>query len=105
MFAHGANAQFNQSHPGVKDPIINSETGGLDSDFATNGTTLSINGLGLRKRDDYDPYSYANLSPTPEREEDMYAGVTAMETSEPSWGPEAFGKIQCPTWIVDGDHE
>lgn len=30
----------------------------------------------LRKRDD--PYSYAALSPTPEREADMEAGVSVM---------------------------
>ncbi len=28
-----------------------------------------------------------------------------MWASEPAWGPEALGKIKCPVWIVDGDHD
>ena len=24
---------------------------------------------------------------------------------EPTWGPEALAKINCPVWSVDGDHD
>lgn len=40
------------SIPGLNDSIINSDSGSLDSDFATNGTTYSVNGeRSLKKRD------------------------------------------------------
>lgn len=28
-----------------------------------------------------------------------------MWATEPTWGPEAMAKINCPVWIVDGDHD
>ena len=28
-----------------------------------------------------------------------------MWSTEPTWGPEALGKVNCPVWIVDGDHD
>jgi hypothetical protein len=111
VFAHGANPQYNTSQPGLKDPIINSENGFLDSSISDNGTTLSINGLGLGKRDNSivgspgAPYTCEHLSPMPGKCDQMVDGVLAMWASEPAWGPEAFTKIKCPVWIVDGDHE
>jgi len=36
---------------------------------------------------------------------DMKTAVAVMWGSEPTWGPEAFARIQCPVWVVDGDHE
>jgi hypothetical protein len=117
VFAHGANPQYNTSQPGLKDPIINSEDGYLDSSTSDNGTTFSVNGLGLgnQKRDnDNDngivgspgaPYTCEHLSPLPGRCDQMRGGVADMWASEPAWGPDAFAKIKCPVWIVDGDHE
>jgi hypothetical protein len=112
VFAHGANPQYNTSQPGLKDPIINSENGYLDSSTADNGTTFSVNGLGIGKRWNNDivgspgaPYTCEHLSPSPAKCEDMNAAVADMWASEPAWGPEAFAKIKCPVWIVDGDHE
>jgi hypothetical protein len=110
VFAYGANTQANQSRPGLLDPIINSASGFFDADISTNGTTYSVNGAGLAKRQETfaptDPYSYATLSPTPEAEEAVYNGLFGtLYLVEPTWGPEAFIKIKTPTWIVDGDHE
>lgn len=28
-----------------------------------------------------------------------------MWNTEPTWGSEAMAKIECPVWIVDGDHD
>jgi pimeloyl-ACP methyl ester carboxylesterase len=65
VFAHGANPQANESIPGLNDPIINSDSESLGSDFATNGTTYSVNRKrGLRKRD-ADKYTCESLSPLP----------------------------------------
>jgi hypothetical protein len=78
VFAHGANIQANMSIPGLDDPIINSKSGSLDSDFATNGTTYAMPNGGLRKRatkDAVDPYTCQNLSPTPDKCGDMETGV------------------------------
>jgi hypothetical protein len=50
VFAYGAQAQADQSRPGLLDPIINSDVGSLDADFGTDGTTYSVNGLGVKKR-------------------------------------------------------
>jgi pimeloyl-ACP methyl ester carboxylesterase len=78
VFAHGANIQANMSIPGLNDPIINSDSGSLDSDFATNGTTYSVNGRALRRRETdvgADPYSCESLSPMPERCTSMEQGV------------------------------
>ena len=75
VFAHGANLQANMSLPGLDDPIINSDSGSLDSDFATNGTTLSVNKRWFRKRNEMDDaakYSCESLSPLP-------GNCTAME--------------------------
>jgi hypothetical protein len=110
VFAHGANPQWNTSQPGLKDPIINSENGYLDSSIAENGTTFSVNGLGLGRRNNVvgspgAPYTCDHLSPYPNCCADMKTAVLAMWSTEPSWGPEAFAKIQCPVWIADGDHE
>lgn len=112
VFAHGANPQYNTSQPGLKDPIINSENGYLDSSLADNGTTFSINGLGIGKRWNNDivgspgaPYTCEHLSPSPDKCDSMREAVADMWASEPAWGPEAFAKITCPVWIVDGDHE
>jgi hypothetical protein len=59
------------SIPGLNDPIINSDSGSLDSDFATNGTTYSVHGKrGLRKREQV--YDCESLSPLP-------GNCTAME--------------------------
>lgn len=110
VFAHGANPQWNTSQPGLKDPIINSDDGTLASTHKDNGTTSSVNGLGLGRRDDIvgspgAPYDCDHLSPLPGKCADMKKAVAVMWGSEPSWGPEAFAKIQCPVWVVDGDHE
>ena len=110
VFAHGANPQWNVSQPGLKDPIINSESGSLASTEKDNGTTLSVNGLGLGRRNAIvgspgAPYDCNNLSPLPNKCADMKAAVAVMWGSEPTWGPEAFARIQCPVWVVDGDHE
>lgn len=32
-------------------------------------------------------------------------GENSMWASEPTWGPDALGKITCPVWSVDGDHD
>jgi hypothetical protein len=78
VFAHGANIQANMSIPGLNDPIINSDSGSLNSDFATNGTTYSVHGGYFKKRgtdESEDPYSCENLSPTPEKCAAMVQGV------------------------------
>ncbi len=62
------------SIPGLNDPIINSDSGSLDSDFATNGTTYSVNGRSLRKRD-VDTYTCESLSPLPGNCSAMEDGV------------------------------
>lgn len=80
VFAHGANVQANQSIPGLNDPIINSETGSLDSDFATNGTTYSVHGP-LNKRADSNGNNYTCevLSSLPDRCTAMMQGVKKYE--------------------------
>ena len=105
VFAHGANLQANMSIPGTNDPIINSESGGLESDFATNGTTLSTNGNIAKRESSAKKYSCRSLSPTPQRCSAMEKGVARMWASEPNWGTVAMGDISCPVWIVDGDHD
>ena len=68
VFAHGANVQANQSVPGVNDPIINSNSGSLDSGFSTNGTTYAANGrLTKRAADSDEDYACESLSPLPAR--------------------------------------
>lgn len=52
------------SIPGLDDPIINSDSGSLDSDFGTNGTAYAVSKRSLGKRDD-DQYTCENLSPLP----------------------------------------
>lgn len=105
VFAHGANLQANMSIPGLNDPIINSESGGLESDFETNGTTLSTNGNIAKRESNADKYSCEALSPMPHRCKAMEKGVAHMWATEPTWGTVAMGKIRCPVWIVDGDHD
>jgi hypothetical protein len=64
------------SIPGLNDPIINSDSGSLDSDFATNGTTYSVNGKrkrGLGKR--AETYDCESLSPLPGNCSAMEEGV------------------------------
>ena len=65
------------SIPGRDDPIINSDSGTLDSDFATNGTTYAVPPGKLRKRatEDEDPYTCASLSPTPDKCGNVTQGV------------------------------
>ncbi|KAE9363941.1 alpha/beta-hydrolase [Stipitochalara longipes BDJ] len=104
VFAHGANPQANMGIPGLNDPIINSKTGSLDSDFATNGTTYSVNGKrNLKKREK--TYDCESLSPLPGNCTAMEEGVATMWSTEPTWGPEALAEVKCPVWIVDGDHD
>ncbi|KAL6245311.1 hypothetical protein RBB50_008086 [Rhinocladiella similis] len=104
VFAHGANPQANTSNPGTNDPIINSVSGNLDSDFSNNGTTYST--VNVTKRDTTtNAYSCESLSPLPKECPAMEDGVNVMWNSEPTWGPIALGKIKCPVWIVDGDHD
>ena len=67
VFAHGANVQANMSIPGLNDPIINSDTGSLDSSIGTHGTTYSTKGNLSARAADTDPYSCQSLSPLPER--------------------------------------
>lgn len=31
--------------------------------------------------------------------------LDSMWDTEPAWGPQALAQIQCPVWIVDGDHD
>ena len=77
VFAHGANVQANQSIPGLNDPIISSDSGSLDSDFSTNGTTYSVTGR-LKKRAaiNNEEYTCQSLSPLPERCNAMEQGVS-----------------------------
>ncbi|KAI4251862.1 MAG: hypothetical protein LQ352_004609 [Teloschistes flavicans] len=106
VFAHGANVQANQSIPGRNDPIITSDSGSLDSSFSTNGTTYSTSGrLGKRAVENSQDYTCEGLSPTPERCGAMENAVATMWATEPTWGPDALGKITCPVWSVDGDHD
>lgn len=86
VFAHGANVQANQSIPGRNDPIIKSDNGSLDSDFATNGTTYSVKRRSMNKRADGpgDEYSCEALSPLPER---CAAMREAVQTYEPQIPP------------------
>jgi hypothetical protein len=95
------------SIPGLDDPIINSASGSLGSDIATNGTTYSINSRPgvLKKHDAPNPYVYSLVNPTPEKEQAMKDGISYMWATEPTWGPDAMKKINCPVWVVDGDHE
>ncbi|KAL9596006.1 MAG: hypothetical protein Q9219_006090 [cf. Caloplaca sp. 3 TL-2023] len=86
VFAHGANVRANMSDPGRNDPIINSDSGSLDSSFATNGTTYS---------------DHASLTKRAAEGADEFS----MWATEPTWGPEALGRIRCPVWSVDGDHD
>ncbi|KAF9047106.1 alpha/beta-hydrolase [Hymenopellis radicata] len=85
VFAHGANAQYNQSIPQY-------------------GTFKQLAGSDIVARDE-DPYSYANLSPTPDKEEEMNEAVVYMWETEPAWGADAFALIEAPVWIVDGDRD
>ncbi len=79
VFAHGAQANFNMSIPGLDDPIINSKTGSFDADFKTNGTTYSVNSnLTKRQSTNETPYSCANLSPLPENCAAMLTAVHAL---------------------------
>ncbi|KAL8828434.1 MAG: hypothetical protein Q9191_002592 [Dirinaria sp. TL-2023a] len=105
VFAHGANVQANMSIPGLDDPIINSDTGSLDSSIDTHGTTYSTKGNLTARAADTDPYSCQSLSPLPERCGAMSQGVQKMWATEPNWGPEALSQIKCPVWSVDGDHD
>jgi hypothetical protein len=73
-FAHVANLQANRSIHGLNDPIINSESGSLDSDFGTNGTTYAVSKRRLGKRDD-DQYTCENLSLLPRNCSAMENGV------------------------------
>ena len=74
VFAHGANVQGNQSIPGLDDPVINSDSGSLDSDAGTNGTTYSVNGI-LEKRVTSNNYTCQILSPLPDRCDAMSQAV------------------------------
>lgn len=76
VFAHGANIQGNQDLPGTNDPIINSDSGSLDADMGTGGTTHSTKG-DLTKRAGADDYTCQTLSPTPDQCGAMMQGVTA----------------------------
>ena len=58
----------------MNDLIINSESGSLDSDFETNGTTHAVSKRRLGKRDD-DQYTCENLSPLPGNCSAMENGV------------------------------
>ena len=74
VFAHGANPQANTSNPGTNDPIINSVSGNLDSDFSNNGTTYST--VNVTKRDTTtNAYSCESLSPLPKECPAMEDGV------------------------------
>jgi pimeloyl-ACP methyl ester carboxylesterase len=79
VFAHGANIQANMSIPGQDDPIINSKSGSLESDFETNGTTFSVNTRrGLESSNpgaDIDTYTCETLSPLPEKCDAMNEGI------------------------------
>lgn len=76
VFAHGANVQANMSIPGLNDPIINSETGTLDSDVGAHGTTYSTKGNLTARAAGTDPYSCQSLSPLPDRCSAMTQGVS-----------------------------
>jgi hypothetical protein len=67
VFAHGANISATMSIPGTNEPIVNSETGSLESDFETNGTTYSTQGNFTKRVEPEDPYSCEKLSPTPKK--------------------------------------
>ena len=75
VFAHGANIQANQSIPGLNDPIINSDTGSLDSSIASHGTTYSTNGNLTTRATASDPYTCESLSPLPSRCDAMVQAV------------------------------
>ncbi|RMZ88264.1 hypothetical protein DV736_g4508, partial [Chaetothyriales sp. CBS 134916] len=105
VFAHGANPQANMSIPGTDDPIINSDTGSLDSDLTNGGVTYSTAKNLTKRHGPKNSYTCEALSPTPEKCEAMEEAVNVMWNTEPAWGPVALGKIKCPVWIVDGDHD
>lgn len=74
VFAHGANPQANTSNPGTNDPIINSESGNLDSDLSNGGVTYST--VNVTKRDTTkNPYTCETLSPLPGKCSAMEAAV------------------------------
>lgn len=75
VFAHGANIQANQSIPGLNDPIINSDTGSLDSDTESHGTTYSTKANLTTRATSSDPYSCERLSPLPSRCDAMAQAV------------------------------
>lgn len=81
VFAHGAQANFNQSIPGTKDPIINSATGSFTSNFDTKGTTVADDERAkqrlLKRQEGGSEYWCENISPLPERCADMYEAVFA----------------------------
>lgn len=76
VFAYGAQAHFNQSFPGKNDPIINSATGTLHSNFETNGTTVAEQKV-LKRQEGGEEFWCESISPFPNRCVDMYAGVLA----------------------------
>ena len=76
VFAHGANNQADMSNPGTNDPIINSESGSLESDHSTNGTTYSTKADKKSKRDGCKSYDCESLSPLPDRCDAMGDGVS-----------------------------
>ena len=75
VFAHGANVQANMSIPGLDDPIINSDSGNLDSSIGSHGTTYSTKGNLTARAASIDQYSCQSLSPLPERCEAMAEAV------------------------------
>jgi pimeloyl-ACP methyl ester carboxylesterase len=93
VFAHGANIQANMSLPGLDDPIINSESGGLSSDEASNGTTYSTSGNFTRRAAATpDPYACENISPTPKKCKAMEDGVALLVS--PTFLPICFAQSE-----------
>ena len=75
VFAHGANIQANQGIPGLNDPIINSDTGSLDSSIESHGTTYSTKGNLTTRAASTDAYTCESLSPLPDRCDAMQQAV------------------------------
>jgi pimeloyl-ACP methyl ester carboxylesterase len=85
LFVYGGQIHYNQTHfPGKDDPIVNSKSGTLESNFENGGVTPPSSDEGaeeqkrLRKRQEGgEEFWCESISPMPERCVDMYAGVLA----------------------------
>ena len=83
VFAYGAQIHYNQTDfPGRDNPIVDSESGTLESSFDNGGVTQPAVGekqqRKLSKRQESgEEFWCESISPMPERCAEMYAGVAA----------------------------